>query len=159
MSSRMSRLLCSVAIQLTFGLSRQASAPRIQCKRVFDVQTVGTRVSVRFRDPARFDRSIQQLQANHPNLPLFKKGTVPFMGDYIDVAAAMFEKTAVTQQNPGGWMFNTAPSDSVVFHATWTDDRDVRPPPSPHDWTNYTPRRVVLTPERASSIHRTCSAV
>jgi hypothetical protein len=82
---------------------------------------------------------IQQLQANPPNLPLFKKGTVPFIGDYIDVAAAMFAKTAVTQANPGGWMFNTAPSDSVVFHSTWTDDRDVRPPPSPFGWANYTP--------------------
>ncbi len=81
----------------------------------------------------------QQLQVNPPNLPLFKQGTVPFIGDYIDVAAAMFAKTAVTQANPGGWMFNTAPSDSVVFHATWTDDRDVRPPPTGYAWTNYTP--------------------
>ena len=31
---------------------------------------------------------IEELQVNPPNLPMFKQGTVPFMGDYIDVAAA-----------------------------------------------------------------------
>ena len=30
----------------------------------------------------------KQLQFNPPNLPMFKQGTVPFIGDYIDVAAA-----------------------------------------------------------------------
>ena len=36
------------------------------------------------------------------------------------------------------WSFNTRPSTSPVFHAIWTDNRDVRPP-ADGNWTNYTP--------------------
>lgn len=72
---------------------------------------------------------------NPPNLPMFKQGTVPFIGDYIDVAAA---PTFVPTAN-GGWAYNTAPGlDMPVFHATWTDNRDVRPPLD-RNWANYTP--------------------
>jgi hypothetical protein len=57
-----------------------------------------------------------QVQYNPPNYPLFKQGTVPFHGDYIDIAA----------------------SPESVFHVVWTDNRDVRPP-FDHDWTYYNP--------------------
>ncbi|HSE22270.1 MAG TPA: putative Ig domain-containing protein [Pyrinomonadaceae bacterium] len=78
---------------------------------------------------------VEQLQVNPPNLPMFAQGTKAFIGDYIDVGAATFLPTA-----NGGWQFNTAPSSNVVFHATWTDNRDVRPPiGTPPDWTKYTP--------------------
>lgn len=78
---------------------------------------------------------VEQLQVNPPNLPMFAQGTKAFIGDYIDVGATTFLPTA-----NGGWQFNTAPSSSVVFHATWTDNRDVRPPlGAPPDWTKYTP--------------------
>jgi hypothetical protein len=78
---------------------------------------------------------VEQLQVNPPNLPMFAQGTKAFIGDYIDVGAATFLPTA-----NGGWQFNTAPSSNVVFHATWTDNRDVRPPiGAPPDWTKYTP--------------------
>ena len=80
----------------------------------------------------------QQLQINPPNLPMFKQGTTPFMGDYIDVAAA----PAFVTGPYGTWEFNTAKtSQTPVFHATWTDNRDVRPPKN-GDWTKYTPAQM-----------------
>jgi putative Ig domain-containing protein len=75
----------------------------------------------------------QQLQVNTPNLPLFVQGTQPFIGDYIDVAGA---PSFVI--NNGKWSFNTAAGSNPVFHAFWTDNRDVRPPLD-GDWTTYTP--------------------
>ena len=77
-------------------------------------------------------KTIEQLQLNPPNLPMFARGTVPFMGDYIDLAAQPF------LSNGGTWSYNTDPDSSVTFHAVWTDNRDVRPP-SDGDWTNYSP--------------------
>ncbi len=51
-------------------------------------------------------RTIEQLQINPPNLPMFRQGTVPFLGDYIDIAGP---PTFVPQ--PGGvWAWNTAPA-------------------------------------------------
>ena len=74
---------------------------------------------------------IQDLQINPPNLPMFRQGTVPFIGDYIDITA--YQKT----------VSGSAPVSSVpsrVRHVVWTDDRDVRPPlGTPPDWTKYTP--------------------
>jgi hypothetical protein len=65
-----------------------------------------------------------QGQFNPPNFPLFKGGTLPFMGDYIDITPSpMF----VMDKN-GHWRFNIEPSDTSVFHVAWTDNRDVRPP-------------------------------
>ena len=55
------------------------------------------------------------------------------MGDYIDAAPeAPFVRNGTT------WAFNTAPTGGAVFHAIWTDNRDVRPPAN-GDWTDYTP--------------------
>ncbi|HEV2444451.1 MAG TPA: hypothetical protein VGS58_00955, partial [Candidatus Sulfopaludibacter sp.] len=79
--------------------------------------------------------AIQQLQVNPPNFPLFSQGTVPFVGDYLDVAAS---PTMVPGSQPGAWKFNIDPSPSIVFHAVWADNRDVRPPAN-GDWTDYTP--------------------
>ncbi len=76
----------------------------------------------------------QQLQFNAPNLPLFQLGTVPFMGDYIDIAPA----PAFVQDAGGRWIHNTATTSAPVFHAVWTDNRDVRKPID-GDWKNYTP--------------------
>ena len=79
--------------------------------------------------------TIQQFQVNPPNFPMFSLGTVPFIGDYLDV-------TAIPSIVPGAqadtWQFNTAPSTAAVFQAVWTDDRDVRPP-ADGDWADYTP--------------------
>ncbi|MGH9570887.1 MAG: hypothetical protein ACRD4F_14675, partial [Candidatus Angelobacter sp.] len=75
----------------------------------------------------------EQLQVNTPNLPLFVQGTQPFIGDYIDVAGA---PSFVI--NNGKWNFNSLPGSNPVFHAVWTDNRDVRPPLD-GDWTKYAP--------------------
>jgi hypothetical protein len=64
---------------------------------------------------------IEDYQLNPPNLPMFRQGTVPFFGDYIDVSAY-------------------TPGASRVRHVVWTDNRDVRAPlGTPPDWTKYTP--------------------
>ncbi len=82
-------------------------------------------------DPERLLR-LQDLQSNPPNLPIFKNGTVPFIGDYIDVQGPMFVRT------PTGWAFDTQPTASPIFHAVWTSNQDVMPP-ADGDWTRYTP--------------------
>ena len=90
-----------------------------------------------------------QVQFNAPNYPLFQGGTVPFIGDYIDlVPAPMFINDG------GNWRFNTGhsdpdlPPDPFVFYVSWTDNRDVRPPdpnlippgnPDPNPWSWYGP--------------------
>jgi len=83
----------------------------------------------------------EQVQFNPPNLPMFKKGTAPFMGDYVDVAVT----PAFVPAGNGRWMFNTEGSQPV-FHAVWTDNRDVRQPKMAEDsngngnpWDDYTP--------------------
>jgi hypothetical protein len=83
--------------------------------------------------------SLYQLQVNVPNLPMFSLGTLPFMGDYIDIAGQTF----VTDSN-GKWVFNTSSSNPPIYYATWTDNRDVVPPPVDPithlvDWSKYTP--------------------
>jgi hypothetical protein len=77
--------------------------------------------------------SLNQLQSNAPNLPLFAQGTVPFLGDYIDIAGP-----AIVPNGASGWKFNTAPTSAPIFYATWTDNRDVVAPRD-GDWTHYTP--------------------
>ena len=77
--------------------------------------------------------SLNQMQVNAPNLPLFAQGTVPFLGDYIDIAGPV-----IVANGAGGWKFNTASSPAPVFYATWTDNRDVVPPRD-GNWANYTP--------------------
>ncbi|HVQ30321.1 MAG TPA: pentapeptide repeat-containing protein, partial [Vicinamibacteria bacterium] len=78
---------------------------------------------------------LEQLELNPPNLPLFQQGTVPFFGDYIDIAGQAFLAPAT----PGGaWRFNTDAAASPVHYATWTSNQDVRAP-ADGNWTNYTP--------------------
>lgn len=94
------------------------------------------------------EKQCEQLQYNRPNLPMFRLGTTPFMGDYIDIAPApAFVPVRALNRNQGrgdsptagaGWAYNTSPDSHPVFHAVWTDNRDVRPP-ADGDWTNYTP--------------------
>ncbi len=74
----------------------------------------------------------QQLEFSPPNLPLFQAGTSPFIGDYLDTAPAV-----PFIRNGSTWSFNTAPTGAPVFHAIWTDNRDVRPP-ADGNWTHYT---------------------
>jgi alpha-tubulin suppressor-like RCC1 family protein/fibronectin type 3 domain-containing protein len=78
---------------------------------------------------------LEQLKVNPPNLPMFAQGTVPFMGDYTDVAAQQFVPTS-----GGGWVFNNpprAPASSPVFYEVHTSNQDVVPP-ADGNWTIYT---------------------
>ena len=76
---------------------------------------------------------VEQLQVDAPDLPMFEQGTVPFFGDYIDIAAA----PPFLFQN-GKWVFNTNSANLPVFHTVWTDNRDVVPPPD-GNWAHYVP--------------------
>jgi hypothetical protein len=85
--------------------------------------------------------TIDQMQFNPPNLPLYAQGTSPFIGDYIDVAAVSFVRGL-----NGLWRFNAgAGLTPPVFHAVWTDNRDVWPPAN-GDWTHYTAPKPGCTP-------------
>ena len=94
----------------------------------------GARLGLRARVHAGIDRR-ERLQFNPPNLPLFRQGAVPFMGDYIDLAPAppfvLNDDGSVGHSTP-------APTGSAVSHAFWTDNRDVRAP-ADGNWANYTP--------------------
>jgi N-acetylneuraminic acid mutarotase len=81
------------------------------------------------------DTTFHQLKVNPPGLPMFEKGKVPFMGDYIDIVGQMFVPTA-----KGGWAFNNprVNSSSPVHYAAWTSNQDVIPPFN-GDWTQYFP--------------------
>ena len=63
-----------------------------------------------------------QLEFNTPNLPLFQTGKAPFIGDYIDITPS---PSIIPEGNH--WRFNIDPNSSTVYHATWTDNRDVKP--------------------------------
>src|SRR6266550_3037336 len=85
---------------------------------------------------------IEDIQINPPNLPMFRGGTVPFFGDYIDIASYVTSGA------------NTV-GNARVRHVVWTDDRDVRapsptPPATAPDWTKYTPVQVPTMPGTTS---------
>jgi hypothetical protein len=116
----------------TVDLRVASSAPGASLN--FSSTTVSQyRFGLRALDVNQVPEGLDQLEDNPPNLPLFAQGTVPFLGDYIDVAAQN-----IVANGTGGWKFNTAPTPTPVFYATWTDNRDVRPPLD-GDWTHYTP--------------------
>jgi hypothetical protein len=97
------------------------------------------RFGLRNVDVTETPTGLDQLQDNPPNLPLFAQGTVPFLGDYIDIAGQN-----IVPDGKGGWTFNTTWAPAPVFYATWTDNRDVVPPRTLNalgfpDWTKYTP--------------------
>ncbi len=77
------------------------------------------------------DSTIRQLELNPPNFKMFKQGTVPFFGDYIDLVP----------QYPFFSSIINLPFPAPVFYAVWTDNRDVRPPLD-GNWSHYTPVAV-----------------
>lgn len=83
---------------------------------------------------------IEQFKFNVPNLPLFAEGTEPFLGDYIEVVPS-----PLFVSNGSSWSYNFTPSVNPLFHATWTDNRDVVPPAN-GNWTDYTPAVPPNTP-------------
>lgn len=107
------------------------------------------RFGLRALDVTETPEGLDQLEDNPPNLPLFAQGTVPFLGDYIDIAGP-----TIVANGPAGWKFNTAATSAPVFYATWTDNRDVKPP-SDGNWANYTPagpvHQSVLDPTKQTA--------
>ncbi len=63
---------------------------------------------------------MKPLKLHMPGHTLFRDSTVPFMGDYIDLAPS-----PVMIPDGDGWKFNTDSTVDPVFHAVWTDNRDV----------------------------------
>jgi uncharacterized protein YjbI with pentapeptide repeats len=85
-------------------------------------------------------KPIGQLRYNVPNVPLFVMGTRPFMGDYIDIAPSpAFIATQAGTRTV--WTYNVSSLGTPVFHAAWTDNRDIVPP-TDGDWTKYTPPKI-----------------
>ena len=97
-------------------------------------------------------------QTNPPNLPLYNLGSTPFIGDYIDVTgltAIPVRQNGVDVWQPnlgsieftgGSVLAGTAAGTSItdfpfqpVYHAAWTDHRDVKPPPPGLTWADYVP--------------------
>src|SRR5580704_8182369 len=76
---------------------------------------------------------IEQFKFNVPNLPLVDSGQEAFLGDYIDIVPS-----PAFVPNGSAWAYNFMPSVNPLFHATWTDNRDVVPPPPGGSWENYT---------------------
>ncbi len=76
---------------------------------------------------------IEQFKFNPPNLPLFDSGQEAFLGDYIDIVPS-----PAFLPSGSSWAYNFMPSVNPLFHATWTDNRDVVPPPPGGSWENYT---------------------
>ena len=69
------------------------------------------------------DGDVEQLEFNFINDRIFKQGTVPFAGDYPNVAAPAF------RLEDGEWVSNIGPSANEVpvdFLVSWSDNRDVR---------------------------------
>jgi hypothetical protein len=93
----------------------------------------GLRALDDFGAPIGMPTGLDQLQSNPPNLPLFSQGTLPFFGDYIDIAGQAF-----LANGDGTWSFNTSRTSTPVFYASWTDNRDVKPPQD-GNWAHYTP--------------------
>jgi len=88
-------------------------------------------------------QTVQQLRYNPPNLPMFDTGTEPFLGDYIDLTPTpAFVPVAIGTHSV--WRYNVSPSTGSVVETTWTDNRDVIPPPD-QDWTKYTPPQPQTT--------------
>jgi hypothetical protein len=80
-----------------------------------------------------YSGEIEQMQFSAANLPLFRQGTTPFIGDYLDVAPA-----EIMKKGSAGWSFSVEDQNASVRHVVWTDNRDVRPPLD-GNWRNYTP--------------------
>ncbi|MGH9141534.1 MAG: hypothetical protein ACRD2I_10385, partial [Vicinamibacterales bacterium] len=136
-SARPSGLRRTMDIRASIGTtgSTPAFAPSVKVSDYATGSRLGSRV-------------IEQLQFNPPNLPMFKLGTVPFVGDYIDIGPA----PAFVPDGHGRWQYNTQAGATLpIFQAAWTDNRDVRPPTQHNpdgslDWTHYSPPRSTFNP-------------
>ena len=128
-NSKLSRHTLDVRVLQADPSDAPVFAPSVQVSRYLSGSLPGQKGSDKIR----------QLQFNVPNLPLYKLGTTPFIGDFIDIAGLAFVQDAA-----GTWKFNVAPGGPTQMHTFWTDNRDVRPPKN-KDWTKYTPPNSPFT--------------
>ncbi len=141
------------------GLRRHTLDLRVLELGIFPTVTLGPSVLVSQYDygccvnPESPD--IEQFKFNVPNLPLFDEGQEAFLGDYLDIVPSpMFVP------NGNSWAYNFTPSVNPLFHATWTDNRDVVPPPPGGSWENYTAPVVAgaISVETGLPITTTCKS-
>lgn len=142
-----------------FGLTirRHTIDLRVLQLGIFPTVVLGPSVSVSHYDfgcclppdtsASQAPTNIEQYKFNVPNLPLFAQGSEPFLGDYIEVVPSPL----FVAQGDNNWVYNFKPSVNPLFHATWTDNRDVVPP-SDGDWKNYTPPIIAGTTGTQMSI-------
>ncbi len=140
--------------ELLFGLPIQD--PRGIRRYLLDVRIAQTLpAQEKFADPVRVSSyafgvrakgstSIERLEVNPPNFPMFQLGQVPFIGDYIDLGGATFV------MDNGQWRFNTRPTDPQNLYVAWTDNRNVVPP-ADFNWKNYTP--IALSGVQSASLY------
>ncbi len=73
-------------------------------------------------------------QVNRVNAPTSAEGSSPFIGDYPDTVPYV-------QYVPDGssWRWAIRPTDvpNRGFHAIWSDNRHLLPPPGPEEWNGY----------------------
>jgi hypothetical protein len=74
--------------------------------------------------PAVPDGGPRQLLFNRGNLLLYGGGTIPFIGDYVDIAAVPFVRDTRTNRWVLNGLENAGNAAMATFHATWTDNRD-----------------------------------
>ena len=76
---------------------------------------------------------IEQFKFNVPNFRFSIRGKKLFLAT---TSTSCQRRRSV----PSGssWAYNFMPSVNPLFHATWTDNRDVVPPPPGGSWENYT---------------------
>lgn len=87
------------------------------------VATHSVQVSRYIEGAIEVDGPIEQLEFNFMNDRLFQQGTVPFAGDYLNVAAPTFRLEGLK------WVSNIGSSATKVpvdFLISWSDTRDVR---------------------------------
>ena len=87
------------------------------------IPTNSVQVSRYLEGALTVDGPVEQLEFNFINDRIFKQGTVPFAGDYPNVAAPAF------RLENDEWVSNIGPSANEVpvdFLVSWSDNRDVR---------------------------------
>ena len=108
--------------------------------QAFAVSKVSEYLSGNTINTPKSSKPVVQLRFNAPSVPIFVNNTAGFLGDYIDGGAQLFEPTGNAAQP---YKFSTSPKQTV-FHAAWTDNRDVDPPKD-GVWGNHTPIQKLFT--------------
>jgi putative Ig domain-containing protein len=134
-----------VSIWTTYGVL-QPVTPAPSTLRISQYQT-----GIYKDSQANDDGVLRFLQFNRPNLRLYGGGTLPFIGDFIDIAGLNFapKRTATGQD----WLPNTPINfpgpeglrGGRTFHAVWTDNRDAKHSAGNAELSYTAPRSPALT--------------